>query len=514
MNDSPEQTELEEILRDCRNLYASLSEKNLRAVGPWPGASDPVKPFSSATVVQAESPPHSEGEAGASAPHEFNLTLIRLQEKFFSSWRKLLQAHMELERIGRDRAREQSELARLSEQVMLLSQFRAEAAEEKDRLRRELELHRIEVAESRGTIERLQLLLTERENISHSLSEQTARLAKDIELARERETQLTEALSDLENVKTSLEVRLEDLEREVNGLRAKVDPVESELDAARSRIAELEGALPSEEKERLQREIEILQAEKQSLESSSEALARQVESLEEIRAENERLGRESADLQARLSEAEARSEAISLSQGDLEVRFAASLTDLESYREQFNRLERENARLKDELAAASSTGAPRSLEAARVEETAPEPSTSAAFDTDSSPPSKSEPSTLLASPTFPYPEITPQGLEKLAGRRILLVGGDIRFQADYEHLFTMVGAEVEYFPSIIHLEKQGMKNSVRDSHLVAAFGGATQEPGLFRLRKICSDYGRHLLEHPSSGLVSLSHRLKQAVREL
>lgn len=514
MNDSPELTELEELLRDCRTLYASLSEKNLRAVGPWPGASEPVQTLPSEAVVPAGRSSQTEGDSGTSDPHEFNLTLIRLQEQFFSSWRKLLQAHTELERIGRERAREQSELARLSEQVMLLSQSRAEAAEEKDRLRRELELHRIEVGESRGTIERLQLLLTERENNSNNLSEEAARLAKEIEAAQGRETQLSEALGDLENVKTTLEIRLEDLEREVNELRAKVDPVETELDAARSRIAELEGALPSEEKERLQREIEILQAEKQSLESSSEALAKQIESLEEIRVENDRLTREAADLQARLSNAEAGSEALSLSQGELEVKLAASLTDLESFREQFNRLERENARLKDELAAASAVGVTHALETGRVEEPAPEPSTSAAFDGDSSPASKSEPSTPAASPTFPYPEITPQGLEKLEGRKVLLVGGDIRFQADYEHLFTMVGAELEYFPSIIHLEKQGMKNSVRDSHLVAAFGGATQEPGLFRLRKICSDYGRRLLEHPSSGLVSLSHRLKQAVREL
>ena len=115
---------------------------------------------------------------------------------------------------------------------------------------------------------------------------------------------------------------------------------------------------------------------------------------------------------------------------------------------------------------------------------------------------------------FPYPEITGVGMEGFRGRRILLVGGDERFRSDYEHLFGLAGAGLVYFPGIVHLEKNGIKRHVRESDVVVIFGAAVDEPGVFRLRNVASDYGRYLVEHRSSGLVSLYHQLQEVNRDL
>ncbi len=115
---------------------------------------------------------------------------------------------------------------------------------------------------------------------------------------------------------------------------------------------------------------------------------------------------------------------------------------------------------------------------------------------------------------FPYPEITGAKMEHFIGKRVLLVGGDERFQSDYAHLFTMVRADLLYFPSILQLEKQGMKRHVRDCDLAVVFGRAVNEPGLLRMKQVAEEYSRQVFEHPSSGLVSLYHRLQRVNDEI
>jgi predicted nucleic acid-binding Zn-ribbon protein len=115
---------------------------------------------------------------------------------------------------------------------------------------------------------------------------------------------------------------------------------------------------------------------------------------------------------------------------------------------------------------------------------------------------------------FPYPEITSAGLENYRDKHVLLVGGDERFRGDYDQLFQLAGASLVYFPGIVHLERNGMKRHIRENDIVVVFGSAVDESGLFRLRNLASDYGKRLLEHGSSGLVSLYHQLKSFGEDL
>lgn len=115
---------------------------------------------------------------------------------------------------------------------------------------------------------------------------------------------------------------------------------------------------------------------------------------------------------------------------------------------------------------------------------------------------------------FPYPEITGARMDHFRAKTVLLVGGDERFLSDYQHLFGMVEADLFYYPSVIHLEKQGLKRNVKDCHVVVVFGRATHEPGVLRLRQVAEEFGRPMLEHHSSGLVSLYHRLQRMNSEL
>jgi hypothetical protein len=124
------------------------------------------------------------------------------------------------------------------------------------------------------------------------------------------------------------------------------------------------------------------------------------------------------------------------------------------------------------------------------------------------------PTPFQPSMDFPYPEITGARMERFLGKHVLLVGGDERFQSDYTHLFTMVHADLLYFPSILQLEKQGMKRHVRDCDLVVIFGRAVNEPGVLRMQQVAEEYGRKIYEHPSSGLVSLYHRLQRVNNEI
>ncbi len=124
------------------------------------------------------------------------------------------------------------------------------------------------------------------------------------------------------------------------------------------------------------------------------------------------------------------------------------------------------------------------------------------------------PSPFQPAMDFPYPEITGVRMENFTGKRVLLVGGDERFQSDYAHLFTMVRADLLYFPSILQLEKQGMKRHVRECDLAVVFGRAVNEPGVLRMKQVSEEYSRKVFEHPSSGLVSLYHRLQRMNDEI
>lgn len=115
---------------------------------------------------------------------------------------------------------------------------------------------------------------------------------------------------------------------------------------------------------------------------------------------------------------------------------------------------------------------------------------------------------------FPYPEITGARMESFRGRKILLVGGDDRFLSDYETMFSLAEAELIYFPSLIHLERKGMKRHTRDCDIVVVFGRAVQEAGMERIRELAIEFSRPLIEHHSSGLVSLYHRLQSAGGDL
>jgi DNA repair exonuclease SbcCD ATPase subunit len=139
------------------------------------------------------------------------------------------------------------------------------------------------------------------------------------------------------------------------------------------------------------------------------------------------------------------------------------------------------------------------------------------FDVDSQPtlrPADSKEGPRRSSYEFPYPEITGAGMENFSGKRILLIGGDERFLNDYQHLFGLSSAELVYFPSYSHLERNGVKRHVREADMVVVFGAAADDPGVFRLKTLAEDYGRLLIEHPSSGLVSLYHELQMANAEL
>jgi hypothetical protein len=115
---------------------------------------------------------------------------------------------------------------------------------------------------------------------------------------------------------------------------------------------------------------------------------------------------------------------------------------------------------------------------------------------------------------FPYPEITGVRLDLFRGSRVLLVGGDERFLSDYEHLFHLAGADLTYFPSIIQLERHGLKRVVKECDHVVVFGRAVTEPGILRMRLASDEFSKPLTEHHSSGLVSLYHRLQKASVEV
>jgi len=625
MNEPTEIAELEELLQECRSLYANLSERNAEVVGGWPRIPDPIHLFPGEGSDLAE---HFDRTTPGSTPtpNDFAATLLNLQKQFLFNWRGLLRANLEIESVARSRAREQSELARLSEQVMLLSQSRAEASEEKARLKRDLERLKIESASSRETAARLEEQLGLRDKDLHALAAELAEREQDQHRIAENERKLSEDLKSLEMVRDHLDGRIEELEKELETLRGQVEPIESQLVESRNRVAELESELhfireetvPKHQLVEVAENLESVLAEKKSLVEEKDLLKKEIdairksledekkvyeEAIEDLKRENERKEISLQSVEQRLKEMEgvlADRESLVLelesqagkgiseaALAEMENKLTTTLTDLESYREQFHRLEIENKKLKETLGSASNLS--RTKDPLPERETTP-PSGEAPFDIaeilekpeefsdeesfaresriadlefreieslesqwdDTSsqvlaresetppriatvkPESEDEPEKApMGDPSFvqadkppgskteeevghafPYPEINREALLELEGKHVLLVGGDARFQQDYESLFQLGNAELEYHPSIIHLEKKGMKNSVREANLVVAFGGATQEPGLFRLRKICTDYGRHLLEHPSSGLVSLSQKLREAIKEV
>ncbi|MCA9415110.1 MAG: hypothetical protein KC917_02525 [Candidatus Omnitrophica bacterium] len=627
MNEPTEITELEDLLQECRSLYANLSERHAREVGPWPRTTEPIHLFPSeesfSEFDKSSLRRPSESLSGAS---DFGSTLLNLQKQFLHLWKKLLKANLDLENTTKDRAREQSELARLSEQVMLLSQSRAETAEEKSRIRRELEMVRVENREAKETIHSLEQRLAHRERELNALSSEMSEQERSRERAEEREKQLSSDIEKLESMKEDLTFRLGDLEKELESIRGRVDPLESDLSKSRERIAELESELENTLKERVSQEehtgladrLTVAEEARATLEHSHReieqskqeieaALREKQTEIQDLKSEKKSLEkaniearkvREALETQlqvqaARIEELEKASAEMASSEQieRIEQQLTSTLTDLESYREQFHRLERENATLKKALEEAKKTNpvdhtdlgealletnpparparslsdAPRPVDVESIErerriaemesseiesleapteqsgsfvlsrenrgqetvdaetEDSPDPDSSLRNTGDPSFVTEVEEESVSQStsekverPTlkFPYPEISQEGLEPYSGKQVLLVGGDFRFKEDYEHFFQLCNAEVAYFPSIIQLEKHGMKNTVREVNLVIAFGGAIQEPGLFRLRKVCSDYGRYLLENPSSGLVSLSQKMKSLAKEI
>ena len=622
MNEPTEITKLEDLLQECRSLYANLSERNAQAVGGWPEMTDPISlfPGEAEETSEEKGPASSSGQEPFPGLSSFEKTFRELQRQFLVTWRGLLKANLKLESIATDRAREQSELARLSEQVMLLSQSRAEASEEKARLRQEMELLKVEAATHRESAARLEELLSLREKDLNALAAELAEKEREQHQFAEKEKALTENVKDLEKVKEHLGERLENLEKELESLRGQVEPLETELTTARNRISELESELhftreetvPKQQLDEITETLESAVKDKAELETVVEDLRKQLQEKTTVLDERDREKTESAalletetkkvaELKTALVERESRIRELEVAarQGlsesaiaEIENKLTTALTDLESYREQFQRMEEENKSLRKALEMAnrekeSSRKEPDSkvqpvdelveieelddeelrerehrvadLESREIEtletqsheissqvlsgevtsESVSEPTREASEEEGVAEFSVGDPSYVEEEETeahslsdtetndseetareddtlrvFPYPEIQADDLSELQGKRVLLVGGDIRFRQDYEHLFQLGKADLEYFPSIIQLEKKGMKNSVREANLVVAFGGATQEPGLFRLRKICTDYGRYLLEHPSSGLVSLSQKLKDALEKI
>jgi len=110
---------------------------------------------------------------------------------------------------------------------------------------------------------------------------------------------------------------------------------------------------------------------------------------------------------------------------------------------------------------------------------------------------------------FPYPEITGEKLDYFHGKRVLLVGGDERFLSDYQHLFGMAKAGLTYFPSLLQLEKKGLKICLSEADAVVVFGRAVNEPGILRLRQSAEEINCPVVEHLSSGLISLYHYLQK-----
>jgi predicted nucleic acid-binding Zn-ribbon protein len=648
-----------QALKECQEIFGRLSERNKALAEEWD------------EMAAGMTSPNQQAQAGAGKPalpnaRQFGDSLLNLHEQFFENCRELLQARLEIEALRGERSSLQSELARFSEQVILLGRTHTDLSEQKALLERELQMVKDAWQEAERRAGRIEADLRGRDSNLEALADELARTKSELEVLAASKEHLVGILADLESQKDGLSLRLESIEgkqqslhREVESLerdlgdsRRKAVELEHERNSARERIAQLETdhasatrrAAELEESirasaephlaeiEAKRREVEELKARTAESEASaarSEARRQEaVEAFQEASEKNHRLQAELAqakedlektrgDLQRAHSDLNAlkaaeplppvqtqdpqshagplpefaepsqaapspehESPPLPLSDEDLFEKRLAAIEEADIFAPGNRPPEIDSLALREddllyglqEMGTADvlppETVIPPDLPVERAQEEAhievpPDeeellsapPITPAEADEiarilDSAlaqeieeagsslpvedwksadtcldrhaenlslgelSPSSLEPQTDAATPShqaaadFPYPEITSTRLDRFNGKKVLLVGGDERFLSDYEHLFHLAGAELFYFPSIIHLEKKGLKRHVRDSDFTVVFGRAVTEPGMLRMRQVAEEYSRPIIEHHSSGLVSLYHRMQ------
>jgi len=575
MNENGERKELGETVKEARALFHEIAGRYREICEPWRGLSRPggveTKPSSA-----SEGDTLSADERGLPGVPALGDSLVQVLKDYADMWEALVESRSLVEGMVEERSSLQAEAARFSEQIMLLGRARAEASEESERLKRDLEESSRSGEKLQGTVRDLENEVSDLKARLQTLSEETA--AHQVRKKTESESveMLRQESEGLRKEKGQIETKLAESQQLLEGLRSEVESLRQERDAAHGRVSEVEGeiaeikestialddfrtveeslkqaqkslserietSVPAQDYERLKQDLEGLRAEREALEDQGKS---QIEKILRLEDETNLLRSKSRQSEIEKLNAEKNRE-------ESEIRNRKSDREIRDLRDLLEKATREMDVLK--RAREESTPAP-SLPQDFEEPVLPEISelgllgdgevstseTVLESETDQSgAPSTLESETAVfageavemteeeekaekypggfrkeSSYVFPYPEITGKGMESFHGRKVLLIGGDERFRPDYEHLFEKVGAGLVYFPGTAQLERNGTKRHVRDCDVIVVFGGAVEEPGVLRLKDVASDYGRPLVEHRSSGLVSLYHELQKANREL